>query len=66
MVLQKRGNERMKKTIALMAAVLMTSPNLVSAQGALSSQDKATGQKPQALSLKKSGQEKNYKQSDKV
>jgi lactocepin len=66
MVLQKRGNERMKKKIALMAAVLMTSSNLVSAQGALSSQDKATGQKPQALSLKKSGQEKNYKQSDKV
>lgn len=56
----------MKKKIALMAAVLMTSSNLVSAQGALSSQDKATGQKPQALSLKKSGQEKNYKQSDKV
>ncbi len=56
----------MKKEIALLAAVLMTSSNLVSAQGALSSQDKASGQKPHALSLKKTGQEKVYKQSDKV
>lgn len=56
----------MKKKIALVAAAIMTSSSLVHAEGSLSSQGKADVQKPQALSLKKTGQEKSYSQNEKV
>ncbi|WP_393966354.1 S8 family serine peptidase [Exiguobacterium sp. S22-S28] len=54
-----------KKKIALMAAALMTSSSLVHAEGLTSSQ-KVNVQKPQALSVKKTGQEKTYSPNEKV